>query len=191
MFELTPIMEKFILQWGEMGSTWGINRATAQMAALLYLSPTPLTAEDLSETLAIARSTVSTGLRELQNWGLVKIVHILGDRRDHFEMISDAGELFRVIVRQRKAREVDPLLYMLRRSVDAAGEDNAQVRERLQEMLDFLEMVATLYDRTEQIPTKTLVRIGQQMEQMPVETLSRLVQLGDGFGESLSKIVKR
>ena len=175
MADLTPVMTKFILHWGEMGSVWGVNRAVAQIYALLYLSPEPLTADEISETLAMARSTVSTGLHELQTWGLVKVVHVLGDRRDHFQSMSDVWEMFRTIIRQRKSREIDPLLAMLRTSVAEADKDDAQVKEKLQDMLDSLEAVMTIYN---------------QVEQMPLETLIKLANLGENFGKVLSKVIK-
>jgi len=117
MPQLTLTMQRFILHWGEMGSTWGINRTVAQIYAILYLFPDPLTAEDISETLSLARSTVSAGLHELQSWGIIRTVHILGDRRDHFETMSDVWDMFRVILRERKRREIDPTLEVLRESV--------------------------------------------------------------------------
>jgi DNA-binding transcriptional regulator GbsR (MarR family) len=175
MADLTPVMKKFILHWGEMGSVWGVNRTVAQVYALLYLSPEPLTADEISETLAMARSTVSTGLHELQTWGLVKVVHVLGDRRDHFGSMSDVWEMFRTIIRQRKSREIDPLLAMLRTSVAEADKDDAQVKEKLQDMLDSLEAVVTIYD---------------QVEQMPLGTLIKLANLGENFGKVLSKVIK-
>ena len=175
MADLTPVMKKFILHWGEMGSVWGVNRTVAQIYALLYLSPEPLTADEISETLAMARSTVSTGLHELQTWGLVKVVHVLGDRRDHFQSMSDVWEMFRTIIRQRKSREIDPLLAMLRTSVAEADKDDAQVKEKLQDMLDSLEAVMTIYN---------------QVEQMPLETLIKLANLGENFGKVLSKVIK-
>ncbi len=175
MTTLTPVMKKFILHWGEMGSVWGVNRTVAQIYALLYLSPEPLTADEISETLAMARSTVSTGLHELQTWGLVKVVHVLGDRRDHFASMSDVWEMYRTIIRQRKSREIDPLLAMLRSSVAEADKDDAQVKEKLQDMLDSLETVMTIYN---------------QVEQMPLETLVKLANLGENFGKVLSKLSK-
>src|ERR1700677_4616329 len=114
MNALTPVQQKFILHWGEMGTRWGINRTVAQIHALLYISPKPLQAEEISEALGVARSNVSTSLRELQGWGIVKIVHVLGDRRDHFESMKDVWEMFRVILDQRKKRETDPTLALLR-----------------------------------------------------------------------------
>jgi DNA-binding transcriptional regulator GbsR (MarR family) len=190
MAELTPVTEKFILLWGEMGSTWGINRATAQIAALLYLSPEPLTAEQICETLSIARSTVSSGLRELQNWGIIKVIHVMGDRRDHFETLGEADELLRAIMRQRKSREVDPLLNMLRQSAAESNNDNAHVRDRIKAMLDVLEVVNAVYDRADQIPTETLIRAARQINQLPMETLLKVARLGDGLGALLKKMTR-
>src|SRR5215813_1945028 len=117
---LTPIQQKFILTWGEMGARWGINRTVAQIHALLYLSAKPLHAEEIASTLGVARSNVSTSLRELQGWGIVRVAHIFGDRRDHFETPKDVWELFRIIVEERKKREADPTLEMLRSVVAEA-----------------------------------------------------------------------
>src|SRR3954452_34601 len=112
--ELTPVTEKFVLHWGEMGTRWGINRTVAQIHALLFLSPRPLHAEEIAETLGVARSNVSTSLRELQNWGIVRVIHVMGDRRDHFESMKDVWEMFRVVLDERKKRETDPTLHLLR-----------------------------------------------------------------------------
>ena len=161
MAELSPVMQKFILRWGEMGNAWGVNRTVAQIYALLYLSATPLTAEEISDTLTVARSTVSTGLHELQGWGIVKIVHVLGDRRDHFEAMSDVWEMFRAILRERKNRELDPLLATLRESVAEVSMEDAHVQDKLQTMLDSLEAVTTVYAQVDQVPTETLVRIAR------------------------------
>ena len=106
MTNLAPVNQKFILHWGEMGTRWGINRTVAQIHALLFLSEKPLPADEIAQTLGIARSNVSTSLRELQNWGIVRIVHVLGDRRDHFESMKDVFAMFRVIARERKKREI-------------------------------------------------------------------------------------
>ena len=115
--KLTPVQEKFILHWGEMGTRWGINRTVAQVHALLFLSPSPLNAEELTDTLGVARSNVSNSIRELQSWGIVKMVHVMGDRRDHFESMKDPWEMFRVVLDERKKREVDPTLIMLREAL--------------------------------------------------------------------------
>src|SRR5689334_25059566 len=111
---LKPIQEKFILHWGEMGTRWGINRTVAQIHALLFLSPKPLNAEEIAETLGVARSNVSNSLKELQGWGIVRVVHVMGDRRDHFESLKDVWEMFRTITDERKKRETDPTLGILR-----------------------------------------------------------------------------
>src|SRR5258708_2643732 len=95
---LTPVQTKFILHWGEMGTRWGINRTVAQIHALLYISPAALNAEEIAETLKVARSNVSTSLRDLQGWGIVRLVHVLGDKRDHFESMRDVWEMFRVVL---------------------------------------------------------------------------------------------
>ena len=123
----TPIQQRFILHWGEMGARWGINRTVAQIHALLFLSARPLHAEEIAATLGVARSNVSTSLRELQGWGIVRIVHLLGDRRDHFESLKDVWEMFRIIVDERKKREADPVLTMLR---DAAADAKKAGRRR-------------------------------------------------------------
>src|SRR5438874_4834069 len=107
---LSSVAQKFILHWGEMGTRWGINRTVAQIHALLFLSPRPRPAEEIAATLGIARSNVSNSLHELQNWGIVRVVHVLGDRRDHFESMKDVFEMFRVITHERKKREIDPTL---------------------------------------------------------------------------------
>jgi len=123
MPNLSPIQQKFILHWGEMGTRWGINRTVAQIHALLYLSPKPLHAEDIAETLGVARSNVSTSLKELQGWGIVKLVHVLGDKRDHFESMKDVWEMFRVVLDERKRREIDPTLAMIRDCIGHAQND--------------------------------------------------------------------
>src|SRR6202051_4103981 len=110
---LTPVAQKFILHWGEMGTKWGINRTVAQVHALLFLSPTPVPADEISSTLSVARSQVSTSLRELPGWGIVRLVHVRGARRDHFESTKDVWQIFRTVSEERKRREIDPTLRAL------------------------------------------------------------------------------
>jgi DNA-binding transcriptional regulator GbsR (MarR family) len=160
--QLTPITQKYILHWGEMGARWGINRTVAQIHALLYLSPQPLHAEEIAETLSVARSNVSYGLRELQGWGIVHVTHILGDRRDHFESMKDVWEMFRIIVDERRRREVDPTLEMLRTCVtelEQAGPKEAYSRERLSEMLRFFEEMVGLHQEMSRLPGGTIRRL--------------------------------
>lgn len=159
---LTPIHQKFILHWGEMGARWGINRTVAQIHALLFLSARPLNAEEIAATLAVARSNVSTSLRELQGWGIVRVTHILGDRRDHFESLKDVWEMFRIIVDERKKREADPVLGMLREAVADAkkpGAADAYTRERLADMLQFFELMTGWAEQTRKLPTPAVVKM--------------------------------
>jgi DNA-binding transcriptional regulator GbsR (MarR family) len=159
---LTPIQQKFILHWGEMGARWGINRTVAQIHALLFLSATPLNAEEIAATLGVARSNVSNSLRELQGWGIVRITHILGDRRDHFESLKDVWEMFRIIVNERKKREADPVLAMLREAAAEAkkpGAADTYTRERLSDMLQFFELMTGWVEQTRTLPTPAVVRM--------------------------------
>ena len=157
--QLSTVQQKFILHWGEMGTRWGINRTVAQIHALLYVNPEPLHAEQITETLSVARSNVSTSLRELQGWRIVKIVHVLGDRRDHFETGKDVWELFRIILEERKRREIDPTITLLRECVreSSSGKDR-YTSERIKQMLDFLEATSTWYHQLSRLPTAALVR---------------------------------
>ena len=159
---LTPVQQKFIVHWGEMGARWGINRTVAQIHALLFLSPTPLNAEDIAATLGVARSNVSNSLRELQGWGIVKVTHILGDRRDHFESMKDVWEMFRIIVDERKKREADPTLAMLREAVAETkkpGAADTYTRERLADMLQFFEVMTSWCEQTRKLPTPAVIRM--------------------------------
>jgi DNA-binding transcriptional regulator GbsR (MarR family) len=159
--ELTEATQNFIVHWGEMGAKWGINRPVAQIHALLFISPDPLTAEEISETLSVARSTVSTSLRELQSWGIVKVAHVLGERRDHFETMDDVWEMFRLVLDERKRREMDPTLRMLHETLDdleAADEEDAYTRQKLNEMLDFFETMMSLYSQLQRLPTSAIKR---------------------------------
>jgi DNA-binding transcriptional regulator GbsR (MarR family) len=156
---LTPIEQKFILHWGEMGTRWGINRTVAQIHALLFLSPKPLHAEEIASTLTVARSNVSNSLRELQGWGVVRVVHVLGDRRDHFESLKNVWEMFRIVSQERKRRELDPTLHVLQECVGdlkGTGAGSAHTRERLEEMLEFLTITSSLFDEVVRLPPSTL-----------------------------------
>lgn len=160
MNQLSPVAETFILHWGEMGTRWGINRTVAQIHALLYLSEQPLHAEQISETLSVARSNVSTSLKELQSWGVIRTVHVLGDRRDHFESIKDVWELFSVIVEQRKRREIDPTLSMLRQCSMETGRERVSdyEKKRLADMLDFFESVDAWYAQVSKLPPRGVTK---------------------------------
>ena len=160
--KLTPVMEKYVLHWGEMGTRWGVNRSIAQIHALLYLSPLPLTAEEIADTLSVARSNVSTSLKELQGFGLVRMTHLLGDRRDHFESIKDNWEMLTLIVEERKRREVDPTLALLRECVAEAEADKTtdpEVKARIERMLTFVDTLSTWYEQVKALPKPTLVAL--------------------------------
>jgi len=161
MNALTSVQQKFILHWGEMGTRWGINRTVAQVHALLFISPRPLNADDIVETLAVARSNVSTSLKELQGWGIVKMVHILGDKRDHFESMKDVWEMFRVVLNERKRREIDPSMQMLNECI-AENEQtkpiDAYTQQRLCDLREFFETTSAWYVQIRQWPTSAIVK---------------------------------
>ncbi len=173
MATLTGVQKQYILHWGEMGTRWGINRTVAQIHALLYLSPRALPAEEIAETLSVARSNVSTSIRELETWGIVRAVHVLGDRREHYESMKDVWEMFRLVIEQRKRREIDPTREMLRRSLEELdpGEPGEFTRERLAAMAGFFEAVTELHDQMRRLPTGTvrkLLRMGTKVRKTRV-----------------------
>jgi DNA-binding transcriptional regulator GbsR (MarR family) len=160
--QLTPVMEKYVVHWGEMGTRWGVNRSIAQIHALLYLAPQPLTAEEIADTLSVARSNVSTSLKELQGFGLVRLVHVLGDRRDHFEALKDNWEMLMLIVEERKRREIDPTLALLRECVAEAEADKTtdpEVKARIERMLTFMDALTAWYEQVKGLPKPTLVAL--------------------------------
>lgn len=161
---LSPVAQKFILHWGEMGTRWGINRTVAQVHALLFLSPKPLPADEISTTLSVARSNVSTSLRELQGWGIVRVVHVLGDRRDHFESIKDVWEIFRIVSEERKRREIDPTLRVIGECVEELKKDSKgdpYTRERLESMLEFLMVMTGMFDEILRMPAGALKSVAK------------------------------
>jgi DNA-binding transcriptional regulator GbsR (MarR family) len=161
MAKLSPVQQKFILHWGEMGTRWGINRTVAQIHALLFISDKPLNADDLVQSLGVARSNVSTSLRELQGWSIVKRVHVLGDKRDHFESMKDVFEMFRVVLEERKKREIDPTIALLQACVSEAAKDketNEYTEQKLRELADFFSTAAAWYGQVRQWSTPALIR---------------------------------
>jgi len=158
---LSPMARRFVLHWGEMGSRWGVNRTVSQIHALLYLSGRPMNAEEIADVLVVARSNVSNSLRELQNWNLVRIVHLLGDRRDHFETSRDVWELFRTVVRERKAREFDPTVSVLRECVadKAFGKEDPGAQIRIRETLALMESLAAWGDEMLRMESETMMKV--------------------------------
>ena len=157
-----PEVRSFILHWGEMGSQWGVNRSVAQVHALVYLSNRPLHAEEICEKLGLARSNVSSALKELQSYAIVRRVHVEGDRRDHFTAETDLWDMLMKISAERKRREIDPtiqLLGELAESLDGRADVPAHVRERIGRMHEFMGNLASWYDDIRRLPKSTLVTL--------------------------------
>ena len=158
---LTDIQQKFVLHWGEMGSRWGINRTVAQIHAILFIAPDPLNADEIAETLSVARSNVSTSLRELQGWGIVQAVPMLGERKEHFTTQTDVWEMLMAVLDERKKREIDPTLTLLRECVieaKDAGKREKHTHERLSELLSLVEAMDGWYGQVRSFPRPMLIR---------------------------------
>ncbi|VFR17030.1 FIG00432938: hypothetical protein [plant metagenome] len=171
--QLTPQSQRFVLHFGEMGSRWGVNRTVGQIYALLFLSEKPLNADDIAETLGFSRSNVSMGLKELQSWRLVKMVHQVGDRRDYFDSPSDVWEIFRVLVEEKRKREIEPTLTLLRDTLLEPPADAAErhAQARMKDMLELIELSTGWFD---------------EIQRLPPETLERLMRLGSKVQKVLS-----
>ncbi len=175
---LSPVQQKFILHWGEMGTRWGINRTVAQIHALLYIAPRPLPAEDIADTLTVARSNVSTSLKELQAWGIIRRVHVMGDSRDHYESMKDVWEMFRVVLDERKKREIDPTLTVLRECIIEAEKDretDEYTEQKLRELAGFFETTNAWYAQIRTWPAGTVVKFIKLGDKV-----RKLLKLGDG-----------
>lgn len=158
--EITPLVKKYVLHWGEMGTRWGVNRTVSQIHALLYLAPEPLNAEQISGLLGVARSNVSTSLKELQSWNLIQVIHVMGDRRDLFSVKGDTWQMLLTIVEQRKQREIDPILTMLRQCELEMEDDNQtpdSVKAKIREMSTFVSTLTDWYKQVQALPKSTLV----------------------------------
>jgi DNA-binding transcriptional regulator GbsR (MarR family) len=168
---LTPLAQDFVLHFGEMGSRWGINRTVGQIYALLYVSARPLNADEIAEALAFSRSNVSMGLKELESWRLVKLQHIPNDRREYFSAPDDVWAIFRTLADERRKREVDPTLSMLRDSlmVQATNEEDRHAQQRMKEMHDLIEMVTLWFNdvhRLEPDTLKQLMKMGAKVTKL-------------------------
>lgn len=187
MLELEPQAERFILHFGEMGGRWGVNRTVGQIYALLFLSPEPLNAENIAETLGISRSNVSMSLRELQSWRLVQMVHKVGDRREYFETPKDVWEIFRVLVEEKRKREIDPTLTLLRGLLleEPTNEQEAYGQQRITDMLELIELATSWFDEVHRLPPdtiKSLMRLGSKVQK--VLGVADKVRKSVGSGES-------
>jgi DNA-binding transcriptional regulator GbsR (MarR family) len=175
---LSPIQRRFVLHWGEMGTRWGVNRTVAQVHALLFLSHAPLHAERIAEVLQVARSNVSTSLKELQGLNLVRTVHLLGDRRDHFETSQDVWELMRTVVRERKAREFDPTIGVLAEFLadPALAAETPEVRKRIADTHGLMTAMSSW---------------GEQMLRLEPATLMKVMKLGAKIQKLLQQDAKK
>ena len=162
-------IERFVLHWGEMGGQWGVNRSVSQIHALLYLSERPLTADEIADTLALARSNVSNSIKELLSWNLIRRVPIRGDRRDHFEAETEVWEIFARIAMGRKEREIDPAIAALRTCAAEADGDskiNPVALARLKALLEFVDTMDRWYGQMQAVPKPqiaALVRLGTKI----------------------------
>lgn len=167
--ELPASVQRFVLQWGDLGGQWGVNRSVAQIHALLYLSERPLTAEEIAETLRMARSNVSNSIKELLGWKLIRRVPVMGDRRDHFEAETDIWEMVTRIAEGRKEREIDPAAAALRACLEEAKADpriSPVAMKRLAGMLEFVETINRWYEQMLRVPQSkltSLIRMGSKV----------------------------
>jgi DNA-binding transcriptional regulator GbsR (MarR family) len=169
MIGITPVQQKFILHWGEMGTRWGINRTVAQIHALLYIWPEPLNADEIRLTLSVARSNVSNSLKELNGWGLLKTVQKLGDRKDHFNTLEDPWEMFRIVGNERKRREMDPTVVMLAECLEEqkdACRADPHTEKRLEDMKEFFDSTTACYDKLNALPTSTLRKLSKMGDKL-------------------------
>ena len=181
---LTPLIQSFVLHFGEMGSRWGMNRTVGQIYALLYVAPEPLHAEQIAEALGFSRSNVSMGLKELASWRLVRLQHLPGDRREYFSAPEDIWTVFRTLAEERRRRELDPTLSMLRDALmeAPANDSEAHAQQRMREMHDLIELMTTWFDQVQKLDDRTLVglmKLGTQVARL-VEAKNRVARLTGG-----------
>ena len=159
--KLAPLTQRFVLHFGEMGSRWGINRTVGQIYALLYVSPRALNADDIGEALAFSRSNVSMGLKELQSWNLVRLQHLPNDRREYFQAPDDVWVIFRTLAEQRRKREIDPTLSMLRDALldQSAEGDDIHAQARMRQMHDLVELMTGWLTDVQKMDSTTLVSL--------------------------------
>lgn len=179
--QLAPLSQAFVLHFGEMGSRWGINRTVGQIYALLYVSPDPLCADDIVEKLGVSRSNVSMGLRELQAWNLVLLKHLPDDRRDFFTTPDDVWLILRTLAEERKKREVDPTLSVLREILMQTPNDESErhAQERMAEMHGLIEQLTNWYDDVKNLETErlaTLLSLGARVTKF-LEVKDRIVAI--------------
>ncbi|SDA09655.1 DNA-binding transcriptional regulator GbsR, MarR family [Methylobacterium sp. UNC378MF] len=190
--QLPPLVQTFVLHFGEMGSRWGINRTVGQIYALLFVAERPLNADEIVERLGVSRSNVSMGLKELQAWNLVRLQHRPGDRRDYFTTPEDIWQIVRTLVEERKKREVDPTLTLLRELLmqEAGTEEERHAQARLREMHDLFELFAGWYADVRRLDTERLVQLltlGSKVQKV-LEMKDRLTRLPGRIGGRSAKL---
>jgi DNA-binding transcriptional regulator GbsR (MarR family) len=188
---LPPLIQSFVLHFGEMGSRWGINRTVGQIYALLYISERPLNAEEISDTLGFSRSNVSMGLKELDSWQLTQMKHLPGDRRDYFTTPDDIWVIVRNLVEQRRKREIEPTLTMLRDLLmeNPASTEEKHAQKRMQEMHELIEMLTSWYQDMQRMETEQLVKLltlGSKVFKL-YEMKDKLTLLPGGKGKKSEK----
>lgn len=161
MSSLSPLVRSFVSHFGEMGSRWGINRTVGQIYALIYVSEKPIHADEIAESLEFSRSNVSMGLKELQAWRLVHLRHLPGDRREYFDAPADAWEVFRTLAEERRRREIEPTLSMLRNALleEASTPEDRHVQARMKGMHDLIELMTTWFDDVQRLDPATLAQL--------------------------------
>lgn len=161
MTPLSPLAQRFILHFGEMGSRWGINRTVGQIYALLYVHGKPLNADEIADHLGFSRSNVSMGLKELQSWRLVRLLHQPGDRREYFEPPKDIWDIFRTLLEERRRREIEPTLSMLRDALleNPSNEEDRLAQERMREMYELIELSSNWFNEMQRLPPDTLMSL--------------------------------
>ncbi len=171
MESLSPLVRSFVAHFGEMGSRWGINRTVGQIYALIFVTQRQLNADELAEALEFSRSNVSMGLKELQAWRLVRLKHLSGDRREYFEAPGDAWEIFRTLAEERRRREIEPTLSMLRNALleTPAGPDERYAQERMRGMHDLIELMTRWFDDVQRMDSQTLgqlMKMGSKVQKL-------------------------
>ena len=183
---LTPLVRSFVAHFGEMGSRWGINRTVGQIYALIYVSQRPLNADEIAEALEFSRSNLSMGLKELQAWRLVSLRHIAGDRREYFEAPSDAWDIFRTLAEERRRREIEPTLTMLRSALmeEPTTPEDRHAQARMRDMHDLIELMMTWFDDVQRLDAETLkqlMKMGAKVQRL-LELKDKLKVLPGGRG---------
>lgn len=158
---LTPLVRSFVSHFGEMGSRWGINRTVGQIYALIFVAPQPLNADEIAEALEFSRSNVSMGLKELQSWRLVRLRHLPGDRREYFEAPTDSWEIFRTLAEERRRREIEPTLSMLRNALleQPSSPEDRIAQERMRGMHELIDLLSGWFDDVQKLEPQTLMRL--------------------------------